>query len=143
MDRGEGYKMKLYFDYGLPFAELELINGDKRIILSKALIDTGSATTIISTETAIGIGLGPQADDEISLVRGVGGVEAVFEKHVEKIVIDTAALNNFKIDVGAMDYGFEIDAIIGMDILKQAKALINFNEMTLTPMNNHKAWESL
>ncbi|MDA8213235.1 MAG: retropepsin-like aspartic protease [Clostridia bacterium] len=126
--------MKLYFDYGLPFAKLELINGDKKIKLSKVLIDTGSATTIISTETAIGIGLGPQPNDELSLVRGVGGVESVFEKHVEKIVLDTATLNNFTIDVGAMDYGFEIDAIVGMDILEQAKALINFYEMTLTPM---------
>ena len=126
--------MKLYFEYGLPFTELELIQGDKKITLSKVLIDTGSATTIVSTETAIGIGLGPQPDDEISLVRGVGGVESVFEKHVEKIILGTAALNNFKIDVGAMDYGFEIDAIIGMDILLHAKALINFYEMTLTPM---------
>jgi len=81
------------------------------------------------------MGLGPQPDDKLSLVRGVGGVESVFEKHVEKIVLDNIALNNFKIDVGAMDYGFEIDAIIGMDILKQAKVVINFHEMTLTPMS--------
>jgi len=47
--------MKLYFDYGLPFAEIELINDDKKTKLSKVLIDTGSATTIISTETAIEI----------------------------------------------------------------------------------------
>ncbi|MDT3699522.1 MAG: aspartyl protease family protein [Thermincola sp.] len=75
--------MKLYFEYGLPFAELKLINRDKKITLSKALIDTGSATTIISTETAIDIGLGPQPDDELSLVRGVGGVESVYEKRVD------------------------------------------------------------
>jgi len=45
--------MKLYFDYGLPFAEIELINGDKKIKLSKVLIDTGSATTIISTRMTL------------------------------------------------------------------------------------------
>jgi hypothetical protein len=33
-----------------------------------------------------------------------------------------------------MQYGFEIDAIVGMDILKQAKAIVNFFEMCLTPM---------
>lgn len=126
--------MKLYYDYGLPFAEIELFNADKSIKLSKVLIDTGSATTIISTETAISLGLGPQPDDELNLVRGVGGVESVYEKYVEAIVLDTATLKNFKIDVGAMQYGFEIDAIVGMDILGQAKVIVNFYEMTLTPM---------
>ena len=58
--------MKLYIDYGLPFAEIELFNGDNTITLSKVLIDTGSATTIISTETAISLGLGPQPDDELN-----------------------------------------------------------------------------
>ena len=125
--------MKLYYDYGLPFAEIELINGEKNIKLSRVLIDTGSATTIISTETAINLGLGPQPDDELNLVRGVGGVESVYEKYVQNIILDTAVLMNFKVDVGAMQYGFEIDAIVGMDILEKAKAIINFPEMTLTP----------
>ena len=126
--------MRLYYDYGLPFTEIELFNGDKRTKLSKVLIDTGSATTIISTEAAIGLGLGPQPDDKLNLVRGVGGVESVYEKNVESIILDTATLKNFKVDVGAMQYGFEINAIVGMDILEQAKAIVNFYEMTLTPM---------
>lgn len=126
--------MKLTFEYGLLFAEIELFNDDNKVKLSKALIDTGSASTIISTETAIGLGLGPQPDDEINLVRGVGGVEAVFEKHVERIALGAATLENIKLDVGAMNYGFEIDAIVGMDVLEQAKAIINIHEKTLTPM---------
>jgi len=126
--------MKLYYDYSLPFTEIEFINASKSVKLSKVLIDTGSATTIISTETAISLGLGPQPDDELNLVRGVGGVESVYEKYVDIIVLDTAALNKMRVDVGAMQYGFEMDAIVGMDILEKAKVLINFNEMTLTAM---------
>jgi hypothetical protein len=53
LDRSEGNKIKIIYDYGLPFVEIELLNGDKSIMISKALIDTGSATTIIPTETAI------------------------------------------------------------------------------------------
>lgn len=128
--------MKLYFDYGLPFAEIKLYNGEKSVRLTKALIDTGSATTIISTETAISLGLGPQPDDGLNLVRGVGGVESVYEKHLDKITLDTVSLDSFKVDVGAMQYGFEIDAIVGVDVLEQAKAIINFCEMSLTPMVN-------
>jgi hypothetical protein len=123
--------MKLYFDYGLPFAEIEFINGDRNAKLSKVLIDTGSATTIISTETAISLGLGPEPDDELNLVRGVGGVESVYEKYVDTIVLDSALLNNMRIDIGAMQYGFEFDAIVGMDILEKARALIDFREMIL------------
>jgi predicted aspartyl protease len=125
--------MKLHYYYGLPFAEIELFNSGKSVKLSKVLIDTGSATTIISTETAIDLGLGPQPDDELNIVRGVGGVETVYEKRVENIILDTAKMRNFKVDVGAMQYGFEIDAIVGMDILKEAKAIVNLFEMTLTP----------
>ena len=33
-----------------------------------------------------------------------------------------------------MQYGFEIDAIVGMDVLEQAKVIINFYEKSLTPM---------
>lgn len=126
--------MNLYFEYELPFAEIELVNDDKHVKLSKVLIDTGSGTTIISTETAIELGLGQQPDDEINLVSGIGGTESVYEKYVGKIVLDSISVDNFKVDVGAMLYSFEFDAIIGSDLLKQAKAIINFDEMTLTPL---------
>jgi predicted aspartyl protease len=125
--------MKLYFDYGLPFAEIDLVQSEKSVTLSKVLIDTGSATTIISTETAIELGLAQQPDDEISIVRGIGGIESVYEKHIERIAFESLAVNNFKVDVGAMLYGFDLDAIIGSDFLKQTKAIVNFDEMTLTP----------
>lgn len=127
--------MKIYFEYGLPFIEIELVNGEKRIKLSKVLIDTGSGTTIISTETAIELGLEQQPDDEINLVSGIGGIESIYEKYVEKIVLDGINIHNFKVDVGAMLYSFEFDAIIGSDLLKQTKAIINFNDMTLASIS--------
>ncbi len=124
--------MNLYFEYGLPFAEIQLINNAKHVSLSKVLIDTGSGTTIISTETAIELGLDQKPNDEINLVSGIGGTETVYEKYVDKIVLDSISLYKFKVDVGAMLYSFEFDAIISSDLLKQAKAIIDFNEMTLT-----------
>ena len=58
----------------------------------------------------------------------------IYKKCIEYIILDTATLEGFKVDVGAMKYGFEIDAIVGMDIFEQAKVVVNFCEMTLTPM---------
>jgi hypothetical protein len=34
-------------------------------------------------------------------------------------------INDFEIEVGAMDYGFEIDGIVGMDFLTQVGAIID------------------
>lgn len=123
--------MNLYFEYGLPFAEIELINDEKHVKLPKVLIDTGSATTIISTETAIELGLDQQPNDEINLISSIGGTESVYEKYVGKIILDGISIRNFKVDVGAALYSFEFDAIIGSDLLKQAKAIVNFDQMTL------------
>jgi hypothetical protein len=126
--------MIIYFDYGLPFTEVCFVNGGNSITLSKVLIDTGSKTSLISTETAIELGLDQQPDDEVNIIRGIGGIESVYEKRIEKIVLDGLAYNNFKLDVGAMLYGFDFDAIIGSDFLRYSKAIVNFDEMTLTPV---------
>lgn len=125
--------MKIYFDYGLPFTEICFVNGESSVKFSKVLIDTGSKTSIISTETAIELGLEQQPDDEINIVRGIGGIETVYEKRVEKIILDGLVYHNFKVDVGAMLYGFDFDAIIGSDFLKCSKAIVNFADMTLNP----------
>ncbi len=77
--------MKIYFDYGLPFTEICFVNGENSVKLSKVLIDTGSKTSIISTETAIELGLAQQPDDEVNIVRGIGGIESVYEKRVRRI----------------------------------------------------------
>lgn len=126
--------MIIYFDYGLPLTEVCFVNGGNSITLSKFLIDTGSKTSLISTETAIELGLDQQPDDEVNIIRGIGGIESVYEKRIEKIVLDGLAYNNFKLDVGAMLYGFDFDAIIGSDLLRYSKAIVNFDEMTLTPV---------
>ena len=40
-------------------------------------------------------------------------------------------LSNFRIEVGGMDYGFEINGILGMDFLTQVGAIINLREQQI------------
>ena len=40
-------------------------------------------------------------------------------------------LRNNSIEVGGMDYGFEMHGILGMDFLTRAGAIINLREMTI------------
>lgn len=35
------------------------------------------------------------------------------------------------IEIGAMNYGFDLEGIIGLDLLQQLKAVINVNELTI------------
>lgn len=44
-------------------------------------------------------------------------------------MLGTLGLDNFKIEVGVMDYGFEINGILGMDFLRKVGAEINLYEM--------------
>jgi len=37
-----------------------------------------------------------------------------------------------EVEVGALDYGFTLQGILGLDFLLQAKAIINLDALTLT-----------
>ncbi|GEM_PF-2184473 len=43
--------------------------------------------------------------------------------------VKQCCLHNFEIEIGGMDYGFEINGILGMDFLIRAKAIIKLAEM--------------
>jgi predicted aspartyl protease len=117
--------------YGLPFVEVELTHKGKKLRLGNFLIDTGSASTLIAAEIAVQLELGPEPNDVIREVTGIGGNEFVYEKHIDMIQLDSKYIENFKIQIGDMDYGFEMDGIIGFNFLKASKALINLDIMVI------------
>lgn len=80
--------MKFQLKYGIPFTEITFINNDKKVVAKNVVIDTGSASTIISTETALQLDLESQLADTLQRVRGVGGYEFVYEKDIHCIEID-------------------------------------------------------
>jgi len=123
--------MKFKIKYGLPFVEAMLIHNGKKVYLSNVLVDTGSASTIISANDAIKLGLKPEPDDKIRSIRGIGGTEFVYEKYIDGIRLGSIVISNFKVQVGAMDYGFGISAIIGMDFLISSKVVIDMRKMIL------------
>ncbi len=117
---------------GLIYIDAILAHGNNSVTIKNALVDTGSSSTVISRDIAHNLGLKPEPIDIINSVQGIGGSETVIEKKIDVIEIDNVAATNFNIQIGAMQYGFEIDAIVGTDILKQAKAIVNLGEMILT-----------
>lgn len=59
----------------------------------------------------------------------------MYKKDVNSIVLGDLELDNFKIEIGVMDYGFDINGILGMDFMKKVGAVINLAEMKVTKYN--------
>ncbi len=77
------------------------------------------------------LGITIEKDDTIETISGVGGVEFVYKKNIDRIKLGNLVISNFTIEVGVMDYGFEINGIIGMDFLKEVGAIIDLDKMAI------------
>ena len=95
------------------------------------VIDTGSATTMISTDIVAQVGIVPEMDDVLHFIRGVGGTEVVFSRRVDRLQVGSQAIKQFEIEVGGLDDIFDINGILGMDFLLCAGAIINLSALQL------------
>ena len=111
-------------------AELEIPN---------ALVDTGSASTILAADMLAMIGVVPEPQDTLVMIYRAGGTESVFARRMDRLQVGDQALAGFEINVGAMDYGFEINGILGTDFLVAAGTVINLRslEMDFQPFRAH------
>ncbi|MBW9154370.1 TIGR02281 family clan AA aspartic protease [Clostridium estertheticum] len=123
--------VNLQFKYGLPFCSIKLTYKGNEMILDDILIDTGSGGTVLKMDKVEEIGITIEDDDTIETISGIGGSEFVYKKYVDSIRIGDLNLYNFKIEIGVMDYGFEINGIIGMDFLKSVGVIIDLDKMIL------------
>jgi predicted aspartyl protease len=116
----------------LPFIEITVYYNNQRLRLPNVLIDTGSSSTILKLDLVEEIGMTVELDDVLGSIRGVGGSEFVYFKTVEAIEINGFRIENFQVDIGTMNYGIDIDGIIGMDFLLRARGIIDLNDLILT-----------
>jgi predicted aspartyl protease len=121
--------MKIRLRDSLPYVEVTLFYGGQRLELENVLLDTGSASTVFSANKVLPIGLHYEMDDTVHRIRGVGGAEFVFLKRVDHLALGKLQVGDFEVEVGATDYGFEIDGIVGMDFLTQVGAVIDLSRL--------------
>lgn len=50
---------------------------------------------------------------------------------MERLSVGELRAEGFEIEVGAMDYGFEIDGILGMDFLVRAGAIVDLARLKI------------
>jgi len=95
------------------------------------VVDTGSATTMLSTDVLAQIGIVPELHDVLHVVRGVGGTEVVFSRRVDRLQVGPRAVEQFEIEVGGIDEAFDINGILGLDFLLYTGAIINLGALQL------------
>jgi hypothetical protein len=98
-------------------------------MLEKVLLDTGSAATMFAVDEVAKLGLVPEPTDAIRRVVGVGGSEFVVAKWIEKLTLGEIEVRKFPIQVGAMDYGFPIQGLLGTGFFVQARVVLDLGRL--------------
>ena len=114
---------------GLPYVTVTLLYSGQQLDLANVLLDTGSAGSLLAADQVLAVGLQYEADDPVQRIRGIGGAEFVFVKRIDRLSVGELQVSDFAIEVGAMDYGFAIDGIIGTDFLLQVGAIIDLSRL--------------
>ncbi len=124
--------MKLALKHDLPFTTANLSYRGRSLEIQHILIDTGSASSVFATDAVTELGIIPSPDDRLRFLRGVGGTESVFTRDIDRLGVGETAVHGFRIEVGGMDYGFEINGILGMNFLLQTRAVIDLRTKELS-----------
>jgi len=123
--------LKIKLKDNLPFTTVSICLKKSKIQIKDILIDTGSATTVISVDILSSINIRPEPDDKIRIIRGIGGTETVFSRVVDYIQVGNFKRDQFEIEVAGLDYGFGINGILGMDFLVPYGAVLNLKYLEL------------
>lgn len=123
--------MNIDVRYGLPFIEVSICYRGEELHLRNVLLDTGSAGTIFSADIVDTVGVKIEPGDTLSKIRGVGGVEVVYSKQFDFVKAGGVSLDSFEVEIGEMNYGMEIDGILGFDFIQSAGLVIDSKKLTV------------
>lgn len=119
--------IKLRQEDKLLLCELEITINEQVLNLKNVLVDTGSATTLINSDY-----IETDGTEIIDTIYGVGGYETILNKHVDIFQVNGYIIENFKIDLGNMDFGITLDGILGLDVLTILGVNINIKDSILS-----------
>lgn len=129
MGRISEMAVKLELLYGLPVVEIDVIFQGRRLLLNRVLLDTGSAGTILDADAVSEIGVRPEGDDKTAIVHGIGGTEIVFTKWFDSVILGDWSVGSCKVEIGAMDYGIDVQGIVGFDFIQAARLIIDADKL--------------
>jgi len=119
--------MKLALRESLLFVPMTLVYRGVTLEIDDILVDTGSATTLLSIDSVAPLGIHPEPTDIIRRIWGVGGVEYVFSRRVDVVSMEGHEASSLEIEFGGLDYGFKMSGILGLDFLLRTGAVFDLN----------------
>jgi predicted aspartyl protease len=89
--------MQLILRDSLPRATPVIENAGKRLEVPDNLVDTGSASTLLSVDIADQVDIHPSPSNRLYIIRGVGGQEVVYSRKIDRIGVGQTSLPAFKL----------------------------------------------
>jgi predicted aspartyl protease len=123
--------MQLILRDDLILVSVTVVHRGQEVKVPDVVVDTGSAATMLPADVVAQIGVVPELDDVLHVVRGLGGTEVVFSRRVDRLQVGPQAIEQFEIEVGGTDEVFDINGILGMDFLLQTGAVIDLGTLRL------------
>lgn len=117
--------------HGLPFTSVTLRANGKSLTLQRVLIDTGSAGSLFKTDDLEVLGVTLESTDAIRFMSEIGGREPVVEKTIESIEVADMIASPFTVELGAVDYGYGIAGILGLNFLLKVGARIDLANLEI------------
>ncbi|MBE1553366.1 aspartyl protease family protein [Sporosarcina limicola] len=123
--------MNLSDESGLLFTSIEISFRGKTKTIDRVVVDTGAVHSIIVVDEVSDIGIFFEPGDTLVNRIGIGGEEYCFSKAIDMVSLRNKDFLNVDIDFGNLD-GFNINGLIGLDLLKTGEFLIDLKNLKLT-----------
>lgn len=123
--------INIYFDGQLIYTSLKLTYKGKSKVIDNLVVDTGAAKSFISINAVDDINIAFEDGDYITTVYGVGGSDNSFEKLLDCIEFGSKKYEHYKVDFGAFYDDYNINGLIGLDLLKDAGVTIDLKNMRI------------
>jgi len=123
--------MRLTLRDGLLLVPVTVTHRRREIHVPDMVVDTGSATTMLSADIVAQIGIIPEHQDVLHVIHGIGRTEVVFSRFVERLQVGPQAIAPFEIEVGGIDDAFGINGVLGTDFLLRTGAIIDLSTRRL------------
>ena len=121
--------VKLTFKNGLLYTDLLLCHEGKEVLVEDVIVDTGAFHTIISPVFLEELNTEVALDDEIVNAYGLGGGRcSSLRKRIDIIGLGEISLENMRIDFGEIDPLDRVNGLLGLDLLKASKVIIDVVE---------------
>ncbi|MBB6635908.1 retropepsin-like aspartic protease [Cohnella thailandensis] len=125
--------MKISLLNGLPVVSLTLTYREDSINAPNVLFDTGCGATVFDTDLLAHLGI--QIDfihGTAKRMYGIGGTgELCYEQMIPGLRVQHVSFDNFPIQLGSVQEPYGFDGILGIDFMRKAKLVVDFDTMRI------------